>query len=43
MGHAGAIAGKGSAKDKVQALKKAGVKVANSPSEIIKLVLKAKA
>lgn len=40
MGHAGAIisAGKGSAADKITALKNAGIKVANIPDEIVELL-----
>ncbi len=43
MGHAGAIisGGSGSAKDKIEALKEAGIKVANIPAEIPELIIKA--
>ena len=43
MGHAGALisGGKGTAKDKIQALKKAGVWVSESPAEIGETVVKA--
>jgi succinyl-CoA synthetase alpha subunit len=43
MGHAGAIisGGKGTAQDKIEALKSAGVKIANSPADIGTTILQA--
>jgi len=39
MGHAGAIAGsKGTAADKIEALKEAGIKVARTPSDVVRLL-----
>ena len=41
MGHAGAIisGGKGSAKDKIETMEKAGITIANSPSELGKTII----
>ena len=43
MGHAGAIisGGKGTAGDKIEAMKKAGIKIADSPATLGKTMLKA--
>ena len=43
MGHAGAIisGGKGGASDKIESMKSAGVRIANSPAEIGKTLIDA--